>query len=90
MSQLISLFLVQIMKIHKIGKDIPSPSKVKYPWHEMEVGDSVLIVPNEGKSLGALQNNATASLWHHRQMTGKKFKTRIMRKENGLRVWRIG
>jgi len=80
------------MKIHKIEKNVPIPettSRNKYPWPEMEVGNSVLVMADADESLDLLQNKANSSLWHCRQMTGKRFKTMIDRENNGVRVWRI-
>ena len=42
------------MKIGKIEKDVKIPevhSKMKYPWPEMNVGDSVLIQAEKGEKL---------------------------------------
>jgi hypothetical protein len=74
-----------IIKMIKIDKNIPIAFKrrttlPKYPWGEMEVGDSFLV---EGVS-SSLISSAT----HYYGSThNKKFKTRKV--EGGVRVWRI-
>lgn len=63
----------------KIEKDIPIPKnrrKQKYPWHDMEVGDSFLIQRNT-LSMGAVND----------RYSPKKFIARKV--ENGVRIWRI-
>jgi uncharacterized protein (DUF2249 family) len=66
----------------KIEKGIPLPSKSKYPWDEMEAGDSFFV--KEKRERGKL-----ASACH---MRNKKFppqKYIVRNFEDGLRVWRI-
>ena len=80
------------MKIGKIEKNVQIPvvhSKNKYPWDKMEVGDSVLVIAEEGQSLFDLKRKVGPSARYYGQITGKKFKTLMKREENGLRVWRI-
>jgi len=63
----------------QIDKNIPVPSKTKYPFGALEIGDSFL-APDEGNVRGA----AVAYALRHR---GYKFKT--MKVDTGIRVWRI-
>lgn len=79
------------MEIGKVEEDVPIPevnSKVKYPWPEMKVGDSVLIQPDEGQSLYTLKRKIGPSARYYGDTSGKQVKTMLMRGENGIRVWR--
>ena len=80
------------MKIGKIEKEITISevhSKIKYPWPEMEVGDSVLIQAEDGQTLFSLKRKVGPSARYYGEKTGKNFKTMLMREENGIRVWRV-
>ena len=80
------------MKIHKIEKDVAIPivkSRIKYPWNKMEVGDSVLIEPDNGQTLFQLKRIVGPSASYFGNVTGRKFKTMMMKEENGVRTWRI-
>ena len=80
------------MKINKIEKDVPIPvvkSRFDYPWDKMEVGDAVFIEPDEGQSPFSLKRIVGPSASYFGNVTGKKFKTMMMREENGVRTWRI-
>ena len=80
------------MKIGKIEKKVTIPevhSKVKYPWPEMRVGDSVLIEFDEGERLYNLKRQVGPSARYYGQQTNKKFKTLMIREKNGVRVWRV-
>ena len=80
------------MKINKVEKKVPNPvihSKNKYPWAQMELGDSVLIIANNGETLSKLKRRVGRAGRYFGQINGKKFKTLMMRKENGVRVWRV-
>jgi hypothetical protein len=61
------------------GIPIPEPASAlrKYPWHEMEPGDS-FYVPNAPKSL--------QSMCSKKRGDGLEFAAR--KEKNGLRVWR--
>jgi hypothetical protein len=70
----------------KIDKNVPMPqeaARAKYPWKQMEIGDS-FFVPANGKSTryrrNCLQSNA------HGQVP-RKFAVRL--EEGGVRVWRV-
>jgi hypothetical protein len=84
-------FGVFIMKVGKIEKKVPVPvvhSKIKYPWHDMKVGESVLIEAEEGDSLFNLKRKVGPAARYFGEKTGRAFKTLLMREENGVRVWR--
>ncbi len=79
------------MKIQKLEKNIPIPevhSRIKYPWPEMEVGDSVLIQAEKGEKLYNLKRKVGPSARYYGEKTGKQFKTLLHHEENGVRVWR--
>jgi len=80
------------MKIGKIEKEVKVPivhSRFNFPWDEMNVGDSVFIEPEEGQTLFALKRKVGPSARYYGNMTGKKFKTLMVREDNGVRVWRV-
>lgn len=71
----------------KIEKGVPlPPRKSKYPFAEMEPGDSFFAKPNEGQSLKQLHNSIMGCA-RLRLFPGKKFTSRQM--DGGVRVWRI-
>jgi len=72
------------------GIDIPSVhSRYQYPWEVMEVNDSVFILAEKGEPLDKLKRRVGPSARYYGNVTGKKFKTLLMREDNGVRVWRI-
>ena len=80
------------MIIHEIekGVDIPTVhSRYKYPWEEMEINDSVFIVAENGETLDRLKRRVGPSARYYGKVSGKKFKTLLMREEHGVRVWRV-
>ena len=80
------------MKIGAIEKGVQIPevhSKQKYPWPEMEVEDSILVQVEKGQSLFDLKRVVGPSARYYGEKTGKKFKTLMIREENGVRVWRV-
>ena len=80
------------MKIGIIEKNVKIPvvhSKNKYPWDQMEVGDSVLIIADKGQTLFDLKRKVGPSARYYGAVIGKKFKTLKIDEENGVRVWRI-
>jgi hypothetical protein len=80
------------MKIGKVEKKVKIPevhSKFRYPWSDVEVGDSVLIQAEEGEKLFNLKRKVGPSETYYGQKTGKKFKTLLDHDSNGVRVWRI-
>ncbi len=69
------------MTSYVIEKGIPAPSaRGKYPFAQMEVGDSFFVPDKTTATFGGV-------LSHARKRTGFGF---VMRSENGgLRVWRV-
>ena len=62
---------------YEIEKDIVIPhTKKKYPWNDMEIGDSFFVPGDEG-------NNVSSS---HRRKYGEEHTTR--RVNGGIRIWR--
>ena len=72
--------------MYKIEKNIPvaklKTSKPKYPFAEMEVGDSFFVKGNDKKK----QSVAVAVHYYKVSNQDKKFCTRT--NEEGIRVWR--
>ncbi len=78
-----------ISEIEK-GVNIPTVhSRFKYPWDAMEIDDSVFITAEKGESLDDLKRRVGPSARYYGNVTGKKFKTLLMREENGVRIWRV-
>lgn len=80
------------MIINGIEKDVLIPtvhSRYKYPWDEMKINDSVFICSENGESLDKLKRRVGPSARYYGNVTGKKFKTLLMRAEHGVRVWRV-
>lgn len=71
------------MSEYKIEKGVPIPPARhgrKYPWHEMEIGDS-FVVPDMSKShAGAVCGGA--------RKNGRKFSFRLL-ETGGVRIWRV-
>ena len=55
----------------------------------MGLGDSVLIIANNEETLSKLKRRVGRAGRYYGQINGKKFKTLMMREENGVRVWRV-
>jgi hypothetical protein len=77
-----------MIKKFKIEKNIPVPIKAKnieakYPFMEMEVGDS-FFVPNMRKE----SLSTTICKWRKRRKI--KFQFLTAKERNGVRVWKIG
>lgn len=81
----------------KIEKDVPLPGPYvgaprKYPFPDMEVGDS-FAVPLEGESSSRGMDTAADKLrcaaLNHGRRYGGKFVVRTVREENVARCWRV-
>lgn len=71
---------------YKIEKNVPTPrtvTKTRYPFAEMEIGDSFLIKTAEEND--KVRNAAMM----YRIRNSPKFIVTIQRVENGWRLWRI-
>lgn len=69
------------MSNYKIEKNIPVPDRgrrARYPFSQMEVGDSVLIADID-------RSSQLASYWQH--LRPKRFVSRKV--DGGIRVWRL-
>lgn len=71
---------VEVPKAHK-----PRGRQAKYPWHKMEVGDSIL-VEGEAASASKCKAYSSANTWGARN--GVKFTGRTVG-ERKVRIWRI-
>ena len=79
------------MIVNEIERDVKIPvvhSKHKYPWDQMEINDSVFIKAEKGESLYHLKRTVGPAARYYADVTGKKFKTLLMREDSGIRVWR--
>lgn len=80
------------MKIGIIEQKVKIPevrSRFKFPWSEMQVGDSVLIEAEKGENLNNLKRKVAPSALYYGQRTDKKFKALLDHDNNGVRVWRL-
>ncbi len=80
------------MIVNEIEKDVKVPavhSKHKYPWDQMDVDDSVFIKATQDESLYNLKRKVGPAARYYGDVTGKKFKTLLMRDDNGIRIWRV-
>lgn len=74
----------------QIDKGVPIPPHVrgqgapKYPWREMEIGDSFFVSDRHRRSISAAASSA-------RQHRGHQFATRSVTENgvDGIRVWRV-
>lgn len=72
----------------KIEKGVPlAPAKrngARYPWADMEIGDSIL-VPYDGREIAQVGANVSSAA-----ASGLgRGKYRTARESNGIRVWRL-
>ncbi len=67
----------------KIEKGIPYPGRRvgRYPWHEMEVGDSVFF--DDSYKVSTVRQSS----YNHGRKHGKKFG--YSKVQGGFRIWRI-
>ncbi|MBW1851396.1 MAG: hypothetical protein JRJ15_08190 [Deltaproteobacteria bacterium] len=65
-----------------------TPTATIYPWTGMHVGDSVLFQADKGESINVLRRRVGVSAYHYGKVSGKRFTTKLLPKENGFRVWR--
>lgn len=72
----------------KIEKGVPIPPRKiqsKYPWDQMDIGDSFFVPSTSGYKLSKIQSNAYA---YGIKITPKrKFVIRTL--EKGFRIWRV-
>ncbi len=80
------------MKIGSIEKNVVIPavhSKIKFPWDEMDIGDSVLVKASDDEAVDELRRKVKGSARYYGTKTGKRFRSLISREENSVRVWRL-
>ena len=75
------------------GRFIPKPDrgrKRKYPWHDMEVGDSFAIPVAIGETLQTAQNRLTVAAYYRNRRYGEAYTTRCQQTDDGweIRIWR--
>lgn len=74
--------ILKAFTMFKIDKNVPPPSQNKYPFDEMEPGDSFHVS-------GDVQiNRARVAMNAYVKKTKKKFTSR--KDETGLRIWYLG
>ena len=66
--------------MYQIEKDVPMPRRGKYPFSEMEIGDSFSVPAEDRLRLASSASRASARL-------GCKFVTR-KQKDGSVRCWR--
>lgn len=72
------------MSEYRIDKNVPPPSRLKYPLEKLDVGDSFFVPEKTGQSM-----RTTVS--HYQRTRGGKFITREVTEAgvSGTRVWRV-
>ena len=77
------------MTQYTIDKKIPIPEKQsKYPWREMEVGDSFFVEATDHDK-GRLQKDLFNSSGYYARRNNAKAKFTTRQMDDGVRVWRI-
>lgn len=66
------------------GRPIPPPTKSKYPFRDMEIGDSFWVP--DGRNAEATKNNVRSAATCYSRRNGGRFTVR--RDNGGYRVWR--
>lgn len=72
------------MSEFKIEKDVPLPVRSRWPWREMEIGDSVYFACPPGTPIRKFSAQVGTHMY---QVRNRKFTRRIV--GEGVRVWRI-
>jgi len=82
------LELKKALDLLPVEKGVPIPRRKnrKYPWQEMEKGDSFL-VPCAISEIKHMESSVTSCRHHAQKVTGFKFV--IRRTNRGIRVWRV-
>lgn len=74
------------MSDFEISSDIPPPKRAKYPWDEMEPGDSFLVpCADEDKRRVQMSMNSAASSWCKNNRPDLMHATSQV--EDGVRIW---
>ena len=77
---------------YTIDKNVPRPERSKYPWDDMESGDSFFVPCPEDRRIDTLQKNLTTLAKRAlARMKRKKWKVITSRREEegkfGVRIW---
>lgn len=78
--------------MYQIEKGIPLPPRSrssgysKYPFADMQLGDSFVISLNPGESIDQLRFRANSALAKARKTTNAQFSSRTV--DGGIRIWR--
>ena len=72
---------------YKIEKNIPMPSKLKYPIDALEVGDSFIISDTYSKKI-MQRLSGYISAWRKKHDPSKMFITQKT-ENNKIRIWRL-
>lgn len=77
----------------QIEKNIPIPEpkkrKCKYPFNEMEVGDSFFYPIENNLSTNEMQMRLVNASCSFNRKNGNTYKFRSTQLKNGVRIWRI-
>ena len=65
----------------------PGPYGHKYPFYEMEVGDSFFSAVPNGRTVAKHRNTLMASGRYARKAVGSSFESRVV--DGGVRIWRV-
>lgn len=80
----------QTTRAYKVESGIPMPSRkahnAKFPFKEMQVGDSFL-VPFDGEDEGTVRSRIASNCTHQKRRIGRQYATRKV--DGGIRVWRV-
>ena len=81
-------------EMYKIDKGIPIPSfssitAPKYPWAEMQVGDSFIVRLNGEDKIGNLQSRLSAGARNAGLKLKRRFITRSVEDKKAVRCWRF-
>ncbi len=76
--------MITEFKIEK-GIELPNPKETKYPFAEMEVGDSFIFADYTRERMGSASTGANS--WAKTKGNGWKFSVRKTA-DNKIRIWR--
>lgn len=83
--------------MYKVEKNVEMPLKKtftagsKYPFAEMDIGDSFFVPATSREDAKKVQTRVSASGTKFRAVHGRRFSTRVIEENDGfgVRVWRI-
>ncbi len=71
------------------GIPLPLSLKDKMPVEKMAVGDSFFVPLTDGRTMSQIRGHVGQAITWYKKKTGKDFTVRSLRKEGGVRVWRL-